>query len=92
MSKEYFPNTAHDGTLIIERTAKEYGELKPMAPHFINNLKFKMSDSLKKTDDGKYKKDNGVPIIEPLDPTVKDLCVCMFGMVNSRCAQRVRIT
>ena len=48
MSKEYFfPNTAHVDTLIIERTAKEYGKLKPMASHFINNLKLKMSDSLK---------------------------------------------
>ncbi|MBN06507.1 MAG: hypothetical protein CMM45_01575 [Rhodospirillaceae bacterium] len=43
----FSPNTAHEDTLIIERTAKEYGKLKPMAPHFINNMKFKMSDSLK---------------------------------------------
>ena len=48
MSKEYFfPNTAHVDTLTIERTVKEYAKLKPLASHFINNLKFKMSDSLK---------------------------------------------
>ena len=40
MSKEYFvPNTAHVDTLIIERTAKEYGKLEPVASHQMNNLR-----------------------------------------------------
>ena len=40
MSKEYFfPNTAHMDTLIIERTAREYGKLELIASYQINNLR-----------------------------------------------------
>ncbi len=40
MSKEYFfPNNAHVDTLVIERTAKEYGKLELIASHQINNLR-----------------------------------------------------